>query len=91
MKKNVKNSTNGTKAKQAKQKQKQKTVLKHERCIYERESSIKGPYLQVKISSTINGKTKFREVGRFFYSDYPSNKICMQQAIKCVERQIKYT
>ena len=78
------NNTNGAKAEQKqKQKQKQKTVLKHERCIYERESSIKGPYLQVKVSSTINGITKFREVGRFFYSDYPSNKICMQQAIKC--------
>ena len=58
-----KNSTSETVTKKAKQ----KTVLKHERCIYERESSIKGPYLQVKVGVyDSRGKRKLKEIGRLF-------------------------
>lgn len=61
------------------------SVLKPEKNIYERISKKRGPYLQVKIqvSDCMTGSKRMKEFGRFFYSDYPTNKMCMQQAIKC--------
>lgn len=67
---------------------KNKEVLKHEKNIYERTNS-RGPYLQVKIQVMNEGKMVYKSFGVFQYADYPSNKDCMNQAIKCRNEALK--